>query len=277
MNIERIAILGTGSMGGAILAGLLKSGISPNNISVSTKTTESAERLADELGVLSFAMEDGDDANQMAVANAQVILIGVKPAYVLEVLADVADSLNDNALVVSVAAGVPTAAMEAVLPEDVGVIRAMPNTPAIVGRALTGIAAGSRATEWAVETASQLFETVGQVLVLDESQIDALGTISGSGPAYVFYLIEQLTKAAKHHGFNDEDAALLVNQTFLGAAELLVASDKTPEQLRKQVTSPNGTTERAIARMAQTDLEAMFIEATEAALARSRELAKGQA
>ena len=276
MNIERIAILGTGSMGGAILAGLLKSGISPNNISVSTKTTESAERLADELGVLSFAMEDGDDANQMAVANAQLVLIGVKPAYVLEVLADVADSLNDNALVVSVAAGVPTAAMEAVLPEDVGVIRAMPNTPAIVGRALTGIAAGSRATDWAVETASQLFETVGQVLVLDESQIDALGTISGSGPAYVFYLIEQLTKAAKHHGFNDTDAALLVNQTFLGAAELLVASDKTPEQLRKQVTSPNGTTERAIARMAQTDLEGMFIEATEAALARSRELAEGK-
>lgn len=276
MNIERIAILGTGSMGGAILAGLLKSGISPNNISVSTKTTESAERLADELGVLSFAMEDGDDANQMAVANAQLVLIGVKPAYVLEVLADVADSLNDNALVVSVAAGVPTAAMEAVLPEDVGVIRAMPNTPAIVGRALTGIAAGSRATDWAVETASQLFETVGQVLVLDESQIDALGTISGSGPAYVFYLIEQLTKAAKHHGFNDTDAALLVNQTFLGAAELLVASDKSPEQLRKQVTSPNGTTERAIARMAQTDLEGMFIEATEAALARSRELAEGK-
>ncbi len=276
MNIERIAILGTGSMGGAILAGLLKSGISPNNISVSTKTTESAERLADELGVLSFAMEDGDDANQMAVANAQLVLIGVKPAYVLEVLADVADSLNDNALVVSVAAGVPTAAMEAVLPEDVGVIRAMPNTPAIVGRALTGIAAGSRVTDWAVETASQLFETVGQVLVLDESQIDALGTISGSGPAYVFYLIEQLTKAAKHHGFSDTDAALLVNQTFLGTAELLVASDKSPEQLRKQVTSPNGTTERAIARMAQTDLEGMFIEATEAALARSRELAEGK-
>jgi pyrroline-5-carboxylate reductase len=92
----------------------------------------------------------------------------------------------------------------------------------------------------------------------------------------VFYLIEQLTKAAKHHGFSDTDAALLVNQTFLGAAELLVASDKTPEQLRKQVTSPNGTTERAIARMAQTDLETMFIEATEAALARSRELAEGK-
>lgn len=276
MNIERIAILGTGAMGGAILAGLLKSGISPNNISVSTKTTQSAERLADELGVLAFAMEDGDDANQMAVAGAEVVLVGVKPAYVLEVLADVADSLNDNALVISVAAGVTTASMEAVLPEDVGVVRAMPNTPAIVGLAVTGVAAGSRATDWAVETAQQLFETVGQVLVLSESKIDELGTISGSGPAYVFYLIEQLTKAAKHHGFNDAEAALLVNQTFLGAAQLLANSDKTPAELRKQVTSPNGTTERAIARMEQTDLAGMFIEATEAALARSRELAAGK-
>lgn len=263
-------------MGGAILAGLLKSGISPNNISVSTKTTQSAERLADELGVLAFAMEDGDDANQMAVAGAEVVLVGVKPAYVLEVLADVADSLNDNALVISVAAGVTTASMEAVLPEDVGVVRAMPNTPAIVGLAVTGVAAGSRATDWAVETAQQLFETVGQVLVLSESKIDELGTISGSGPAYVFYLIEQLTKAAKHHGFNEAEAALLVNQTFLGAAQLLANSDKTPAELRKQVTSPNGTTERAIARMEQTDLAGMFIEATEAALARSRELAAGK-
>ncbi|MEN9970454.1 MAG: hypothetical protein RLZZ229_662 [Actinomycetota bacterium] len=263
-------------MGGAILAGLLKSGISPNNISVSTKTTQSAERLADELGVLAFAMEDGDDANQMAVAGAEVVLVGVKPAYVLEVLADVADSLNDNALVISVAAGVTTASMEAVLPEDVGVVRAMPNTPAIVGLAVTGVASGSRATDWAVETAQQLFETVGQVLVLSESKIDELGTISGSGPAYVFYLIEQLTKAAKHHGFSDAEAALLVNQTFLGAAQLLANSDKTPAELRKQVTSPNGTTERAIARMEQTDLAGMFIEATEAALARSRELAAGK-
>jgi pyrroline-5-carboxylate reductase len=166
--------------------------------------------------------------------------------------------------------------MEAVLPEDVGVVRAMPNTPAIVGRAVTGIASGERATDWAVETTVQLFETVGKTIVLDESRIDALSTISGSGPAYVFYLIEQLTKAAKHHGFNDQDAALLVNETFLGASELLAASGKAPEELRKQVTSPNGTTERAIARMGETDLEEMFVEATEAALARARELAAGK-
>nr|WP_281277280.1 pyrroline-5-carboxylate reductase [Rhodoluna limnophila] len=276
MDIKRIAILGTGSMGGAILSGLLKSGFDPNQISVSTKSTDSAERLAEELGVLSFALENGDDANQMAVAGADVVLIGVKPAYVLEVLADVADSLNDNALVISVAAGTTTASMEAVLPEDVGVVRAMPNTPAIVGRAVTGVAAGERATDWAVDVTRELFETVGKVLVLDESKIDALSTISGSGPAYVFYLIEQMTKAAKHQGFSDEDAALLVNETFLGAAELLVDSGKAPDALRKQVTSPNGTTERAIARMEQTDLAAMFAEATDAALARAREIAAGK-
>jgi pyrroline-5-carboxylate reductase len=276
VNIKRIAIIGTGSMGGAILSGLLKSGFNPENVSVSTKSTDSAERLTDEVGVLSFAMENGDDANQMAVAGANVVLICVKPAYVTEVLADIADSLDDNALVISVAAGVTTAAMEKVLPDDVGVVRAMPNTPSIVGRGLTGISAGSRATDWAVETAVQLFETVGKTLVLDESKIDALSTISGSGPAYVFYLIEQLTNAAKYQGFNDEEAALLVNETFLGAAELLVSSKKTPEALRKQVTSPNGTTERAIARMTETDLQKMFIEATDAALARAKELAAGK-
>jgi pyrroline-5-carboxylate reductase len=276
VNIKRIAIIGTGSMGGAILSGLLKSGFNSDNVSVSTKSTDSAERLTDEVGVLSFAMENGDDANQMAVAGANVVLICVKPAYVTEVLADIADSLDDNALVISVAAGVTTAAMEKVLPDDVGVVRAMPNTPSIVGRGLTGISAGSRATEWAIETAVQLFETVGKTLVLDESKIDALSTISGSGPAYVFYLIEQLTNAAKHQGFSDEEAALLVNETFLGAAELLVSSKKTPEELRKQVTSPNGTTERAIARMTETELQKMFIEATDAALARAKELASGK-
>lgn len=275
MNIKRIAIIGTGSMGGAILSGLLKSGFNPDAVSVSTNSTASAERLADEFGVLSYAMENGDDANQMAVAGANVVLIGVKPAKVIEVLKDVADSLDDNALVISVAAGVTTAAMEAALPEDVGVVRAMPNTPAIVSKAVTGISAGSRATDWAMETAQQLFETVGKVLVVQESQIDALSTISGSGPAYVFLLIEELTAAAKKHGFSDADAALLVNETFLGASDLLIHSGKSPAELRKQVTSPNGTTERAIAVMQNANLQQMFVDATNAALARAKELAAG--
>ena len=276
MEIKRIAFIGTGSMGGAILSGLLKSGFNPDAVSVSTSSTASAERLADEFGVLSYAMENGDDANQMAVAGANVVLIGVKPKFVIEVLKDIADSLDDNALVISVAAGITTRAMEEVLPEDVGVVRAMPNTPAIVGRAVTGVSAGSRSTDWALQTAQELFETVGKVLVVDESKIDALSTISGSGPAYVFLLIEELTAAAKKQGFNDAEAALLVNETFLGASELLVHSNKSPADLRRQVTSPNGTTERAIAVMQASNLQKMFADATDAALARAKELALGQ-
>ena len=276
MEIKRIAFIGTGSMGGAILSGLLKSGFNPDAVSVSTSSTASAERLADEFGVLSYAMENGDDANQMAVAGANVVLIGVKPKYVIEVLKDIADSLDDNALVICVAAGITTHAMEEVLPEDVGVVRAMPNTPAIVGRAVTGVSAGSRSTDWAMKTAQELFETVGKVLLVDESKIDALSTISGSGPAYVFLLIEELTAAAKKQGFNDAEAALLVNETFLGASELLVHSNKSPADLRRQVTSPNGTTERAIAVMQAANLQKMFADATDAALARAKELALGQ-
>jgi pyrroline-5-carboxylate reductase len=273
VNIKRIAIIGTGSMGSAILSGLLKSGFNPDDVSVSTKSTASAERLADELGVLSFAMENGEDANQMAVAGADVVLIAVKPAYVIETLSDIADSLDDDALVISVAAGITTKAMEKTLPDDVSVVRAMPNTPAIVGSAVTGIAAGSRADKDAIETAVELFQTVGTSIVLDEAKIDALSTISGSGPAYVFYLIEQLTAVAKKMGFSDTEAVQLVNSTFLGSAQLLIESGKSPQELRKQVTSPNGTTEKAIAVMSQAKLEEMFTEATAAALARAKELA----
>jgi pyrroline-5-carboxylate reductase len=272
VKINRIAILGSGSMGQAILSGLLKSGFDPLNVAVSTNSDASAAMHLDTFGVTAFALENGDDANQMAVAGADVVLVAVKPAYVTQVLKEVADNLDDNALVISVAAGITTEAMQSVLPEDVAVVRAMPNTPAIVGRAVTGLSQGSRSTRDHIDVAIELFETVGQVLVVDESRIDALSTISGSGPAYVFYLIEQFTNAAKHHGFTDEESALMVNETFLGAAELLIASGKTPAELRRQVTSPNGTTERAIARFAQTDLETMFIEGTEAALARAKEL-----
>ena len=275
MNIQRLAILGTGSMGKAILAGLIKSGFSPANITASTKSAASADALAAEYGILSFALENGEDANQMAVAGADVVLVAVKPAYVASTLAEVADNLDDNALVISVAAGITIETMQQVTPEDVAVVRAMPNTPAIVGRAITGLAAGSRATQEDLDTAVSLFETVGQTITVDESQIDALSTISGSGPAYVFFLIEQFTAAAQSMGFSAEQASLMVNETFLGASLLLEASGKSPAELRRQVTSPNGTTERAIAELEKAELKDTFETATAAALARAREIASG--
>lgn len=262
-------------MGGAILDGLLASGFDAAKVTVSTKSQVSAQKYFEQLGVAAFSIEEFQDANRRAVAEADVVLVAVKPAYVTEVLEEVASDLKTDALVISVAAGVKNETMQRVVPDSVAVIRSMPNTPAIISRAVTGIAPGERASDLQLQTAIDLFLTVGKVVVVDEDQIDQLSTISGSGPAYVFFLIEQLTAAAKHHGFDEEAAALLVNETFLGAAELLIASGKTPQELRRQVTSPNGTTERAIARLQQADLAELFIEATEAALARARELAAG--
>jgi pyrroline-5-carboxylate reductase len=174
-----------------------------------------------------------------------------------------------------VAAGVTIATFESLLPPSVAVIRSMPNTPAVVGRAVTGLSAGTRSSEEQLELAVALFETVGSVLVIPEEKIDALSTISGSGPAYVFYLIEQLTATAVAKGFTPEQAALMVNDTFLGASELLAASGENPAELRRRVTSPKGTTERAIAVLEGAGLTALFDEATDAALARARELAAG--
>jgi pyrroline-5-carboxylate reductase len=272
----RVAILGTGSMGSAILAGMIASQFDASKISVSTKSAASAHKLTHDHGVKAIALEVSAEANREAVEDADLILIATKPAYVVEVLRDVSANLKHGSLVISVAAGITTAAMEAALPDSVAVIRSMPNTPAIVGRALTGLAKGARATDAQVKIAEELFGTVGKTLLIDESRIDALGTISGSGPAYVFYLAEQLTAAAVHQGFSDAEAKLLVNETFLGAAELMVTSGTDPKELRRQVTSPNGTTMQAIARIEQADLAKVFAEATDAALKRSQEIAEGK-
>ena len=263
-------------MGTAILSGLLASGFEASKVTITTKSSESADKLGDELGVNAISLEENATANQNAVAGADLVLVAVKPAYVVEVLKEVVANLTADALVISVAAGITTASMEAAVPAGVAVVRAMPNTPAIVGRAVTGVSTGSRVSDAQLETALDLFETVGRVVVLPEEQIDALSTISGSGPAYVFYLIEQLTLAAQEMGFAEDVAAMLVEETFGGATELLSASNQSPEALRKQVTSPNGTTMQAIGVLEQAQLAELFAKATNAALARAKEIAAGK-
>jgi pyrroline-5-carboxylate reductase len=272
VTLPSIAILGTGSMGGAILSGLVQPGVEvTGGIRVTNRTAAKAAPLASG-SVESFALETTPDANQRALAGARVVIIGVKPAMVADLLKDVAPHLAPDAIVVSVAAGVTIATMESLIPSVV--LRAMPNTPAVVGRAVTGLAAGSRASADDVAIARALFETVGTVLEVPEGKIDALSTISGSGPAYVFYFIEELTRTAVDLGFTADEAAVMVNGTFLGASELLASSDVDPAELRRRVTSPKGTTERAIEVLQSADLKQLFDRATAAALARARELAK---
>lgn len=272
MDNLQIAILGTGSMGKAILSGLLASGISADRIRVTTKSTNSAKSIQKELGVSAFSVEQNPSANSHAVAEADVVLLGVKPVQILDVLENISDQLKPNALVISVAAGITTASMEASLAGKNAVIRAMPNTPAVLGLGVTGIAKGALATDADLTLSRKLFETIGKVVVVAEDQINALSTISGSGPAYFFYFAEKLINAALKLGFSAEEAELMVKETMLGSAKLLLESTESPEALRAKVTSPNGTTMQAIARFDQANLEQVFIEATEAALARAIEL-----
>jgi pyrroline-5-carboxylate reductase len=274
MKNTQIAILGTGSMGKAILSGLLAAGTSPSNVRVTTKSKNSAEAISSSLGVQATALETDSTANSSISKDAELVILAVKPVMILETLKDVAAVLKPNSLVVSVAAGITTAAMEQQLPGNTAVVRAMPNTPSVVGLGVTGISKGSKVSDEQLDLAVKLFSSVGKVLVVDESKIDALSTISGSGPAYVFYFAEKLITAAKSLGFSDQEASMMVKETFLGSATLLATSPSSPEELRQQVTSPNGTTMQATGRFDAADLEQLFIEATEAALARAKELGK---
>jgi len=271
-SLPTIAILGTGSMAGAILRGLRQPAVQVDSLRATTRSDASAAVLRSE-GVEARGIEHDSAANRWAVSDARLVLLGVKPAQITAVLADVGPTLHPEALVVSVAAGITTEAMEAVVPNPV--VRAMPNTPALIGRGVTGISGGSRATAAHLALADDLFRTLGTEVELPEAQIDALSTISGSGPAYVFLLIEELTRAAEAMGFESDVAALLVQQTFTGAALLLEETGEDPEELRRRVTSPNGTTERAIAVLQDARLSDLFERAARAALARAQELARG--
>ena len=274
VTLPAIAFLGAGSMAKAVLAGLLKPEVTvEGGIRTTNRSAAKAAELADAEGVTAWATETEPNANKLAVTGAGIVIVAIKPPMVPDLLRDIADSLAPGTLVVSVAAGVTVATFESLLPATVAVIRSMPNTPAVVGMAVTGLSAGTRSTADQMALATALFETVGEVLVVPEDKIDALSTISGSGPAYVFYLIEQLTLTAIDKGFTPEQAATMVNGTFLGASALLAMSDLTPTELRRQVTSPKGTTERAVQQLETGDVKGLFDRATDAALARARELA----
>ncbi|PVW04232.1 pyrroline-5-carboxylate reductase [Microbacterium sp. Gd 4-13] len=273
-SLPPVAFLGAGSMGGAVLRGLVASGIAPRLLATNRSASKAAD-LADLAGVESIALEQRPDGNAVAAASADILLIGVKPAMVPDLLREIAPHVRPGAVVVSLAAGVTLATFAEILGADAAVFRSMPNTPALVGEAVTGLAAGAATTPEQAALVRALFETVGVVVEVPEDRIDALSTISGSGPAYVFLLVEELTKAAREKGFDDDQARLLAEQTFIGAAALLAASDVDPAELRRRVTSPKGTTERAIAVLQEGRLAELFGRATDAALARAKELAAG--
>lgn len=275
-SLPSLAFLGAGSMGGAILRGVIASGIRiDGGITATNRTAEKAEAFSDLDGVTSIALAERPDGNAEAAAGARIVLVGVKPAMVPDLLREIAPHLAADAIVVSVAAGVTLETFADVLGPQARVIRSMPNTPSTVGKGVTGLAAGAATTTEDLALVRTLFETVGVAVEVPESQIDALSTISGSGPAYVYLLIEEFTKAAVGMGFTETDARLMVEQTFIGATALLDASGEDPAELRRRVTSPKGTTERAVAVLQDAHLDRTFADAAAAALARAKELAAG--
>lgn len=267
-------MIGVGSMGGAILAGLRAPEVRIERpIAVTTRSEASAAAFAGADDVSATSAETNDDANREAVRGAGLVILAVKPWMVVDVAREIAGALEPGAILVSVAAGVPTAAIEAVVPAEIAVVRAMPNTPSLIGRGVTGIAPGASADAAAVDTVRSLFETVGAALVVREDQIDAVAAVSGSGPAYLFLFAEEMTAAARRLGFDDAQAELLAQGTIAGAAELMARSDQDPAELRRRVTSPKGTTEQAILVLQAAGWDELFDRALAANVRRSEELA----
>lgn len=277
MSEPIITFLGTGSMNGSIMSGLLAGATAPERVRATTRSAASARKLKESLpedqrDVTVYSGEDNESANLEAVKDADVVLLGVKPKGILDLAAEIKDALKEDALVISVAAGIDLAMLEGELREGQPVIRSMPNTPSRVGRGVIALAAGSHCTSEQLQLAHEVLANSGTVLDVEENQINAVTGVSGSGPAYAFFLAEAMQKAGEAMGLDSETARLLAKETVSGAGELLHADDADPEALRKAVSSPNGTTERAINVFAEGGLIELTEKAAKASASRGAEM-----
>ncbi|MDQ1660854.1 MAG: pyrroline-5-carboxylate reductase [Blastococcus sp.] len=261
-----LAIIGGGKIGEALLSGLVRRG-GPDGIVVCERSAERAAALAQQYGVAALDLAG-------AAARARVLLIAVKPQDIDTLLGLLAEHVDTGHLVVSVAAGVPTARIEAALPPGTAVVRVMPNTPALVDEGMSVLSAGAHAGEAELDEAEALLAAVGQVRRVPESQQDAVTALSGSGPAYFFYLVEAMVDAGILLGLPRALAADLIVQTALGAAVMMRDSGEHPVQLREAVTSPGGTTIAAVRELERHGVRAALIAAIEAAHDRSVELGR---
>jgi pyrroline-5-carboxylate reductase len=263
-----VAIIGGGKIGEALLSGLLRANADPAELLVVEKHLDRAQQLTERHRVRVVSTDE-------AVRTCHTLLIAVKPQDIDTLLDELAGRLTAEQLVVSVAAGVTTARIEAGLGGTPAVVRCMPNTPALVDEAMTVICGGTRAGEADLQRAEALLATVGRVVRVPETQLDAVTALSGSGPAYFFFLVEAMIDAGILLGLPRALAAELIVQTLYGSAVMLRDSGEHPVQLREAVTSPAGTTIAAIRELERHGVRAAFLSAIEAASNRSAELGRG--
>ncbi len=271
MSTPRIAFIGGGNMAASLIGGLRAQGLPASAICASDPGTDRRTELHDTHGIDTFA------DNAQAVAGADVVVLAVKPQVMQTVCRDLAPHLQANQLIVSIAAGITCASLQQWLGADTprAIVRCMPNTPALLRQGVSGLFANAAVSDEQKRQAEQLLSAVGLALWLDrEELIDAVTAVSGSGPAYFFLLIEAMTAAGEQLGLPRETAAELTLQTALGAARMACESDVEAAELRRRVTSPNGTTEAAIKAFQAGGLEALVQQAMDAAARRSAELAE---
>jgi len=270
MNYTILSFIGGGNMAGSLIAGLIADGWNPASIRVSDTDTRQLERLSQR-----FPIETSSD-NAQAVAGADVLVLAVKPQVLEGVAHTIASSVaRVNPLVISIAAGIPETALRQWLGDKTAIVRCMPNTPAMVQSGATGMYANPLVTDEQRSIAESILRAVGIVVwVDDEAMMDAVTALSGSGPAYIFLFIEALQASARELGLAEETAYLLALQTVFGAAKMALESQEDAATLRQRVTSPGGTTERAINTFQEGGFEKLVSKALYAAAERSRELAK---
>jgi pyrroline-5-carboxylate reductase len=262
------AIIGAGVMGETLLSGLVRAGRRVDQLMVGEKRAERARELEERYGVAVVS-------NREAAAKADTVALVVKPQDIGDVLDEIAPDLRAGQLLVSLAAGITTSFIEARVPDGVAVVRVMPNTPALVDEGMAAISPGSHCDESHLTEAESLMASTGKVLRIPEKQMDAVTAISGSGPAYIFFVVESMIEAGVHLGLPRATATDLVVQTLVGSAAMLRETGSHPVVLREQVTSPGGTTASALRELEVHRVRAAFLAAMEAARNRSRELAEG--
>lgn len=267
METKKIGMIGAGNMAGALIRGLLASKqVAPEQIRASDVRKERLAELEAEFGIKTHV------DNHELTSWANLVVIAVKPQVIDRMLDQISATLTPGTLVVSIAAGVPLRALEARLPETVRLVRAMPNTAAIALAGATGIAPGSRATEADIELTRALFDATGRSVVLEESLIDAVTGLSGSGPAYIMLIIEALADGGVKVGLHRDTALLLAAQTVFGSAKLLLDTGEHPGRLKDMVTSPGGTAIAGLHTLESGALRKTLIDAVEAATRRAQEL-----
>lgn len=267
---QRIAIIGGGNIGEALLAGLIQSGKPTKDLVVAEKFESRAKEIGDEYGVRVTDIAD-------AVEGANIVVLAIKPVDVdpvLSIIADVEDMGEVERLTVTLVSGLPTAKYENTLPAGAPVVRVMPNTPMLVNEAMSGVSAGRYATDEHVATVVTLLETVGKVVVVPEKQMDAITALSGSGPAYMFLVAEAMIDAGVSLGLTRAMATELASQTVHGAGALLTDSGLSPVDLRAAVTSPAGTTAAALREMEKYGLRHAVSEAVRASAAKSESIGR---